>query len=412
MRVGRYIIQFWDFISRRGVSDESVEDTRMIMLMNRVSVLSALGAFCTSTAIFWATRDIFYVVTMSATIVYGLIPVLHHFYKIQWVRFYCAIVLTLWYVLILLCIGGNVSQSAAGIVIFVLTYVLLDKHRKFRVGFLVYNIIIYILAEAYLAFYVILLVYESEKEALIEDLQEKNKALKIATEELERFTYVASHDLKSPLRNVIGLLNLAKRKIEKGQHDNVLNDMELAKNGAEQMSELVNDIFKLSRINVNSEEQREWIDLNNIIQKSVNNLQQDISEKNAVVNISELPMYLCNAVEFILIFQNLIQNGVKYNGSAPPIVNIRTEQTKTHLLVHFEDNGIGMKEEYFEDVFQFFKRLHTYEEYEGTGLGLGLCKKIVQSYNGNISVQSKVDVGSIFTVELPNIVAPESAVKG
>ncbi len=429
MAAGKYIIQFWDFISRRGVTDESTEDTRMIMLMNRVAVLSAFGAWITSATIFWTTRDTFYIATMSATIVYGLIPILHHFHKIQWVRFYCATVLTLWYVLILLCIGGNVSQSAAGVAIFVLTYVLLDKHRRLRVPFLIYNIAIHIFAEAYLVFYpplfgvrdypldeiivfllcvswiyVILLVYESEKEALIKNLREKNEVLELATEELERFTYVASHDLKSPLRNVIGLLGMTRRKIEKGQYDdNLLDDIELAKEGAEQMYQLVNDMRELSRMNINSQEQREWTDLNDVIQKSIDNLQQDISEKNAVINIPDLPNYLCNSVEFTIVFQNLIQNGIKYNESTQPIVNIQTEQTNNQLRIHFEDNGIGMKEEYFDSIFEYFKRLHTEKKYKGTGLGLGLCKKIIQNYNGNISVQSRIGEGSVFTIQLPHI---------
>jgi len=438
LKVGNFAIQLWDFISRRGISDEFAENARMIMLMNRVAVLSSLGAFILSNMVFWNTRDTVYASFMGAAVViYGLIPILHHFNKIRWVRFYCATVLSLWFMSMLLCVGGYLSQSAGCLAILIITYVLLDKERKLRVKFLLYNILLYIFVTTYLVFYpplfgvrdypldeivvfflcvkwvfVVLLTYQSEKETLIKNLQEKNKALGQTTEELERFTYIASHDLKSPLRTVISFLGLAERKIEKGQYHDVSDDLEFAKKGAEQMYYLVSDILELSRINVNSQEQREWTDLNDVIQKSISNLRQDISEKNAVVNIPDLPAYLCNSVEFALVFQNIIQNGIKYNESATPTVNVRTEQTDKQLLIHFEDNGIGIKEEYFDRIFQFFKRLHTHDKYKGTGLGLGLCKKIIQNYNGHISVQSNIGSGSIFTLQLPHLVQTEMTKKG
>ena len=169
------------------------------------------------------------------------------------------------------------------------------------------------------------------------------------------------------------------------------------------MHYLVSDILELSLINIESKEQREWTDLNDVIEKSISNLQQEISEKEAVVNIPDLPVYLCNSVEFVLVFQNIIQNSIKYNKSKTPTVNVRAEQTKNQLFIHFEDNGIGIEEKYFDRIFEFFKRLHTQKAYKGTGMGLGLCKKIVQSYNGDISVQSKVGEGSVFTIQLPHI---------
>jgi len=103
-----------------------------------------------------------------------------------------------------------------------------------------------------------------------------------------------------------------------------------------------------------------------------------------------------------VLFQNLIHNGLKYNEHPSPSVNIVSILTPTHLQITFTDNGIGIAEEYHEQIFSYFKRLHTNTDYEGTGLGLGLCKKIIDSYNGSIEVQSSLGKGSTFVVRLPN----------
>jgi len=438
MKIWTFIIRFWDFISRQGVSDDFLKENQMTTLLNRAATFTSWGAFNIFVVTYLTNQDIVYMtVTMTVTIMYALIPILHHFKKIRWVRLYFAILLPLWYTFTLLCIGGNFSQSITATATLTITYVLFDKEKQLRMKLMLYNILIYVLPVTYLAFYppffgvrnypfdevvvfllcigwlsVIFLIYQSEKEALIKDLQEKNKALERTTEELEQFTYIASHDLKSPLRNVISFLGLAERKIERKQYEDLPRDLEFAKKGAEQMHYLISDILELSRINVNSKEQREWIDLNDIIEKSISNLQQEISEKDAIVNLPDLPVYLCNSVEFAIVFQNIIQNGIKYNKSAIPIVNIQTEETDSQLLIHFDDNGIGIEEKYFDRIFQFFKRLHTQKEYKGTGLGLGLCKKIIQSYNGDISVKSKTGEGSVFTVQLPHLLPSENNKKG
>lgn len=437
MKVWKYSIKLWDFISYQGVPDKSVEGAWLTILINRASGATCLGAlFICAISLFIDFGHIRMSISLMVSVLYSLIIFIHYFGKIHLARLYSTTIVPLWYAITLLLVGGNFSQSIAATSTLAIAYIAFEKKPKLRMWLILYNVMVYILPVTYLTFYppffgvndylfdeivvfllcvgwfsVVFSVYDKEKETLIEDLREKNKALERTTEELERFTYIASHDLKSPLRNIISFLGLAERKVKKKRYDGISEDLEFAKKGAEQMYYLVNDILELSRINVNSQEQRKWVDLNSVIEKTIYNIQQEIAEKKAIVNIPDLPAYLCNTVEFALVFQNIIQNGIKYNESVPPTVNIRTEQGNQQLIIHFEDNGIGIEEEYFERIFLFFKRLHTQEKYKGTGLGLGLCKKIIQNYNGEILVESKIGKGSIFTLQLPYNLRPSETTK-
>ncbi len=434
MKVGKYIIRFWNFISTRGVSDDLLEENQMTRLLNRISTISVIAVIVSSVLMLLEGKNLIYLaIGSSPIIIFFAVPIFHHFQKIFWARAYISIMLPLWNLFSTLMVGDNSSQSTLVATLFVMTYFWFTKAPKLRAVLLIFNVALYLFAEFYLSvasplieiphtrreeviafllcigwISIIFSVYEKERERYINNLQEKNRALERTTEELERFTYIASHDLKSPLRNVISFLGLAERKIEKREYEFLPRDLEFAKKGAEQMHYLISDILELSRINVNSRDQREWGDLNDIIEKSVSNLRQEITNVNADIHIPDLPMYFCNSVEFMLVFQNIIQNGIKYNQSETPTVNIRSEQIEKQLFIYFEDNGIGIEEQYFDRIFEFFKRLHTQKEYKGTGLGLGLCKKIIQNYNGDISVQSRVGEGSIFTIQLPHITQPQT----
>lgn len=230
---------------------------------------------------------------------------------------------------------------------------------------------------------------------------EQNRILASKNEELERFNYIASHDLKSPLRNIHSFAGLLERDLERGEAKDLPEYLDFIKANAKHMSGLINDILAVSKINKEGAKEKDWVDLNSLLDQVKENLLVELEGKSVQVNSEELPKYLCNESQFSVLFQNLIQNGIKYNEHPKPCINIWSREEKGELQVYFQDNGIGIEEEYHDYIFEYFKRLHTVDEYEGTGIGLGLCKKIVESYEGEISLSSEKDVGSVFMVKLP-----------
>lgn len=352
--------------------------------------------------------------------------IFHHFGKIRLSRLYFSIIGPLWCPAAMLMIGGNFSQSIAATVLLTITYVLFDKERVLRVKLIAYNIFLYVIPATYLSYnpplfgirnhpldevlvylislgwiFVMLFFYQRERENLIDTLQAKNDDLEKATEELERFTYIASHDLKSPIRTIVSFLGLIERNLKSEKYEDALEYLVFAKEGASQMHNLIQDILEFSRTRDDAEKTRDWVDLNHLVSKVMTNLRQDIAEREAFIQFPDLPQYMCHESEFLVVFQNIIQNAMKYNDKPIPTINIYTKKTDHHFIISIEDNGIGIEKQYFGKVFEFFKRLHNQETYKGTGLGLALCKKIIQSYDGDISIESEPGVGSTFSIELP-----------
>jgi len=227
--------------------------------------------------------------------------------------------------------------------------------------------------------------------------------LNTTKEELERFTYIASHDLKSPLRTIISFLGILEKDIKKLDRPELLDTLSFAQTGANQMSSLVSDILEWSVVNANSNNlEFEFLDLNEAVRAALINIDQEIKSKDAKVLVSDLFGFPCNKTDFVTIFQNIIHNGIKYNQSEIPRINIWVEKYKGNHFIKIKDNGIGIDEQYKDQIFEYFKRLHTSAEYEGTGLGLGLCKKIIEKYDGRIYVDSNAEEqGSTFTIEVP-----------
>ena len=242
--------------------------------------------------------------------------------------------------------------------------------------------------------------YEEQTLELLETLKTKNEGLETANKELERFAYVASHDLKTPLRNINSFLNLIQRKIKKGQTEEISEYLEFAILNAKRMYNLIEDILEFSRF-TNGEVSFQKEDLNEIIMIAINDIEEKINSKNVIINYPKFPAFYCNKTQMVSLFQNLIGNGIKYNESEIPVVDISYENDGENHIFSVMDNGIGIEEEYQEKIFDMFYRLHNQGEYEGSGIGLSTCKKIVTYHGGEIQLESEINKGSRFTITLP-----------
>lgn len=229
----------------------------------------------------------------------------------------------------------------------------------------------------------------------------QNEILAKKNKQLEKFTYIASHDLKTPIRNVTSFARLIERDLEKEEYQRLSEHLEFIQSSALQMSALVEDILQISTVDYADSEVRGNHNLDEIVEQVRKAVLNDINSPQAKVINKGLPSYYCSASEMYLVFQNLIQNGLKYNQNQEPTVEIWAKNGADKLQIYVHDNGIGIESQYHDQVFDFFKRLHSSSEYEGTGLGLALCKRIIESYEGTIWLESKLGKGSTFIVELP-----------
>mgnify|MGYP000002879519 CR=1 FL=1 len=230
-------------------------------------------------------------------------------------------------------------------------------------------------------------------------IERQNKELQLANEELEKFAYIASHDLKSPLRNVNSFLTLIERKIKQGRTD-IHEDIQYATRASKQMYHLIEDILRFSRMK-KQEMSFKKIVINDIIMEVVLNLEETIKTKSGEVILELLPEIDCNISQMTLLFQNLIENALKYNDSPEPIIEISSQTIGEQVLISVRDNGIGIPMDYQDKVFEMFARLHNQQIYEGTGLGLAICRRIVSAHKGDIWFKSDGENGTTFYIQLP-----------
>lgn len=250
-------------------------------------------------------------------------------------------------------------------------------------------------------------VERKEREAeLLRDSKEKIKEyadrLEESNQDLERFARVASHDMKEPLRMVKSYLSLIKRKVDKYGDKTLDEFMFYAMDGADRMQKLITEMLHLARVQTRDHQMRE-IDVNDVLHIVQNNLKETLNENNVQLQVGKLPVIQGNQSLLIQLFQNLISNGIKYNRSETPIIQVKCTETSDAHHLEIIDNGIGIKEEYFDQVFEMLTRLHNREEFEGTGIGLATCKRIVERHNGKIWVTSQEGKGSNFQFFIPKM---------
>ncbi|MEM7796008.1 MAG: ATP-binding protein [Cyanobacteria bacterium P01_C01_bin.118] len=244
--------------------------------------------------------------------------------------------------------------------------------------------------------------YAIERQQNLDKLQHLNDELTRSNEELEQFAYVVSHDLQQPLQGIFGFAKILAYTYADRPDEPVNQYIEQIINASQHMSQLIQDLLTYAKVK-QTKQACEIIDCNQVVEQVLTELQPSIHESHAVVTKqNELPTLCAHATQLTQLFQNLLSNALKYHlPERPPHVQVSAKHQENEWCFGVHDNGIGIKSEYFDQVFQIFQRLHTKEEYPGTGIGLATCKKIVENHGGRIWVDSQPAQGTTFYFTLP-----------
>jgi light-regulated signal transduction histidine kinase (bacteriophytochrome) len=218
--------------------------------------------------------------------------------------------------------------------------------------------------------------------------------------DLEQFAYVASHDLQEPLRMVASFTQLLAQRYEGQLDEKAQTYIHYAVDGATRMQRLINDLLTYSRVSTQGRS-FEPTDSHSVLGEALLNLSAAMEESRAIVTNDDLPTVHADATQLLQVFQNLIANAIKFRGKDTPHVHVSAREEGGEWLFSVKDNGIGIDAQYSDRLFVIFQRLHTRQEYPGTGIGLALCKRIVERHGGRIWFESEPGKGSTFYFALP-----------
>lgn len=243
-------------------------------------------------------------------------------------------------------------------------------------------------------------------------LADANKRLETSIDYLQQFAYAASHDLQEPLRTITSYLQLIDRRYRAQIDDDGREFIEFVTDAASRMSDLIEGLLRFSRVETQGEPLR-TISVDAVVEQVLADHARLVEESGCRIEYKNLPMVRADPGQLRQLFANLIRNAIVYRGNEPPCVEIRAERHEAdnstgrrQWLFTVEDNGIGIGAEYHDRVFQIFQRLHTRAKYPGTGIGLALCRRIVERHGGRIWVESSLGEGSRFRFLLPDVRDP------
>ena len=235
----------------------------------------------------------------------------------------------------------------------------------------------------------------TERKQMEERLKQMTDEMQRSNTELEQFAYVISHDLQEPLRMVSSYTQLLSKRYRNKLDDDADEFIAYAVDGAKRMQTLLHDLLEYSRVGTRGKP-FSLVNCEHIVEQAMANLKIAIEECGASVSYDVLPTIMGDEGQLVRLFQNLIGNAIKFRGEEAPQVHISAQRRNNTVTFSVKDNGIGIDPEHSQSIFDIFRRLHTSEEYPGTGMGLAICKKIVERHGGHISVQSQPGQGSTF----------------
>jgi PAS domain S-box-containing protein len=240
----------------------------------------------------------------------------------------------------------------------------------------------------------------TEHKETLAALERKGAELARSNADLEQFAYVATHDMQEPLRAVAGYCSLLKRRYGQSLEGEGQRLIANAIDGVKRLQALIEDLLQFSQVGRRAGAP-EPTNAGEALRRALRNLELVIAESNAVVTFDDLPAVMVDSGELVQVFQNLVGNAIKYRGAAPPRIHVGADQRPDRVELAVSDNGMGIAPEHHDRVFGAFQRLHSRDEYPGTGIGLAICKKIVERHNGRIWLQSRSGEGCTVRFTLP-----------
>jgi len=236
--------------------------------------------------------------------------------------------------------------------------------------------------------------YALDRWELEQELRAQSNQLEQSNEELQNFAYVISHDLQEPLRMITGYLELLEERFDDELDEKAKQYVREAVSGSERMKSMISDLLTYSRVKTQGEPLKP-VDTNELLDGLLSDYQRVIEETGATIEYQTLPTVIGDRGQIRHLFQNLIENAIKFRGEQKPEITISADRTIDKVEFHVQDNGIGIDPDNHDQIFMIFRRVHR-DEYEGTGLGLALCKRIVERHGGTIRVESEPGSGSTF----------------
>ncbi len=233
-----------------------------------------------------------------------------------------------------------------------------------------------------------------------EALRQTAEELARSNKDLEQFAYVASHDLREPLRTVAGFVQLLQKKYPKQIDAEANTFIGYAVDGTKRMETLIKDLLAYARVGTRRREPVP-IDAGEALRQALENLRGSIQEAGAEITRGDLPTVRADPSQLAQLFQNLLGNALKFRSDAPPRVHVDARREADYWQFSVRDNGIGIDSKFQDEIFDVFRRLHRREQYEGTGIGLAICKKIMDRHGGRIWVESQPGEGATFHFTLP-----------
>ncbi len=240
----------------------------------------------------------------------------------------------------------------------------------------------------------------TERKLAMEKLLLLNKELERSNNELQQFAYIASHDLQEPLRMVTSYMQLLSERYKGRLDSNADEFIAYAVDGATRMKSLIEALLAYSRVGTQGKE-FESIECEAILKQALNNLQMALKDKKAEVTHDPLPTIMADRQQIVQLFQNLVGNAIKFHNEQSPRIHVSAVLKDKEWIFSVQDNGIGIAPEYSERIFTIFQRLHGREEYAGSGIGLSICRKIIERHGGRIWCESQPEKGTTFYFTLP-----------
>ncbi|HMQ46171.1 MAG TPA: ATP-binding protein [Saprospiraceae bacterium] len=427
--------QFWHFISNIGIREDrqyEYKERVRIWLMNRMCFLVFVIQLVGLVEDFINHKIDGYFLWLLLVVTFSLL-MLSYLGKHQTARYVLTFIYPLLMTILMVIYGAEVRAEYTYFVFMILA-IIFHSSSLVRFFIIFYIISLYVVSRIYLSFYpairaeyvnaydpIIVFIAsalcivsligffffanetnEKKLGELLIILEKRNDKLLEAYQEIESFAYLASHDLKTPLRSIASFSGLIKRDISQAKYENVADYLSYVINGTHQMDTLITDILDYSRLSKASNGNVVFVDIDEVIHQSMSQVQLLFPDKTFGIDVPKLPTILGNKTQLFQLFHNLLENAVKYNDNTLICIEINVEKQEKGYLFSVKDNGIGIAEEYHHYIFQMFKRLHTKDQYPGTGIGLAICKKVVEEHGGKIWVESAEGAGSCFWILLPD----------